>query len=183
MNIPLGKAAGAHGVVASHPIRMRKALGSIPSVSIPASIPACCNTSRVLATRNAKFHAIRCPPVSEPANTALPSMWKTQNNAPREARTPDLEVDSLKLWKPCRSFKITFNGSVQAPSASSEKKMKKSRHHVRQKTAVTQVWYVESCVTLETLVVNLLSNRRFILQSELANQNGPCYGACVPKFL
>ena len=31
----LGKHARAHGVVASHPLRMRKALGSNPSVSIP----------------------------------------------------------------------------------------------------------------------------------------------------
>ena len=30
---------GAHGVVASHPFRMRKALGSNPSVSIGAAVP------------------------------------------------------------------------------------------------------------------------------------------------
>ena len=29
---------GAHGVVASHPLRMRKALGSNPSVSIGAAV-------------------------------------------------------------------------------------------------------------------------------------------------
>ena len=32
--------AGAHGVVVSHPLRMRKALGSIPSVSKPFSLSA-----------------------------------------------------------------------------------------------------------------------------------------------
>ena len=31
---PLGSNQGAHGVVISHPLRMRKALGSIPSVSM-----------------------------------------------------------------------------------------------------------------------------------------------------
>ena len=30
---------GAHGVVASHPLRMRKALGSNPNVSIGAAVP------------------------------------------------------------------------------------------------------------------------------------------------
>ena len=29
-----GRPSGAHGVVVSHPLRMRKALGSIPSVSM-----------------------------------------------------------------------------------------------------------------------------------------------------
>ena len=34
-----GSDHGAHGVVASHPLRMRKALGSNPSVSIGAAVP------------------------------------------------------------------------------------------------------------------------------------------------
>merc|ERR1711940_307401 len=34
-----GSDHGAHGVVVSHPLRMRKALGSNPSVSIGAAVP------------------------------------------------------------------------------------------------------------------------------------------------
>ena len=59
--------------------------------------------------------------------------------------------------------------------------MKKSRRQVRHKNAVTQAWYVESCVTLETLVVNLLSNRRFILQSEFW-QTKMCRATALASF-
>ena len=38
-SLAAGSDHGAHGVVVSHPLRMRKALGSNPSVSISAAVP------------------------------------------------------------------------------------------------------------------------------------------------
>ena len=53
---------GAHGVVVSHPLRMRKALGSIPSVSISCQKEAGCSSNRSCEARNFENPAARRAP-------------------------------------------------------------------------------------------------------------------------
>ena len=53
-----GSDHGAHGVVASHPLRMRKALGSNPSVSIGAAVPQLRLWQRVTGQGNEQLSLI-----------------------------------------------------------------------------------------------------------------------------
>ena len=85
----------AHGVVVSHPLSMREALGSNPSVSI-SSCRSCQRGYGATVARLTPDQKVGSSNLSG-LTFVLTNLAFARQNAPREARTPDLEVNSLTL--------------------------------------------------------------------------------------